>query len=634
MKLIRLFGFVLPFFAIAAKSPISVLDFSYNPPSDSGTLASLDLTSMGVLPPSFTICTAIMIKAWTNGASTSVHIFKAMDQEGNHFISLILNIASTSWFKFEIQGEISKALIQFPWIFPLDWVHTCMSVEQSSGKINLMVNGALLENRTFDGIKTMDYSSILSIKIGEKFSGKWANFNIFSSSLSAEKMKNITSASNTACGDLGDLVRWDTARWVLSGNGGVVEELSFDDRPCRRVSTMHIYHMEAMHTQDDCMKHCQKLWGRSPSVQTEKGWEMIMREVIDIAGNKSNIKTLPKIRLSATDGEEDWEVPFSRLSHWNETETLGNETVKLEAKKGIWRDYYTGARLDNFTKPWMKQHEKDSKNLWLDTSQPLESSWDQGKLFYFDLGCLCEYDIKYGLVWDHPPVLTLWGVEVCSALLSKDYWNGLMYSPKQSLSNPKSLFYVGGMSTQIHYDGGTQKWVLTDAVSKVRAETKASKESFALGKQEWTITGDHSNCHEGMTYTTNLKLSGCNSLEHFTCDDGQCIALEQRCDQLPNCRDKSDERGCNILVLEDGYNKRIPPITTSGSTMIPVTCDVSIVLSKVVHIDEEDHAIEFQFEILLEWNENRVSYHNLKQDMSLNTLNDTEMKRIWLPLVI
>ena len=87
-------------------------------------------------------------------------------------------------------------------------------------------------------------------------------------------------------------------------------------------------------------------------------------------------------------------------------------------------------------------------------------------------------------------------------------------------------------------------------------------------------------------------------------------------------------------MLEDGYNKRIPPITTSGSTMIPVTCDVSIVLSKVVHIDEEDHAIEFQFEILLEWNENRVSYHNLKQDMSLNTLNDTEMKRIWLPLVI
>ena len=87
-----------------------------------------------------------------------------------------------------------------------------------------------------------------------------------------------------------------------------------------------------------------------------------------------------------------------------------------------------------------------------------------------------------------------------------------------------------------------------------------------------------------------------------------------------------------------GYNKRIPPITTTLSTgptsMLPVTCDVSIVLSKVVHIDEENHAIEFQFEILLEWKDNRVTYHNLKPDVSLNALNDTEMRRLWLPLVI
>ena len=227
-----LFCFVLLFCAIAATSAISVLDFSYNPASDSGTHASLDLSSMGALPPSFTICTAIMIKAWTNGASTSVHIFKAMDQEGNHLISLILNPAWTSRFKFEIQGEIFKALAKFPWIFPLDWVHTCMSVEQSSGKINLVANGALLENNTFEGIKTMDHSSIVSMKIGEKFSGIWANFNIFSSSLSAEKMKNMTSAGNTACGELGDLVRWNTKRWALSGNGGFVKELGFDERPC------------------------------------------------------------------------------------------------------------------------------------------------------------------------------------------------------------------------------------------------------------------------------------------------------------------------------------------------------------------------------------------------------------------
>ena len=231
-------------------------------------------------------------------------------------------------------------------------------------------------------------------------------------------------------------------------------------------------------------------------------------------------------------------------------------------------------------------------------------------------------------------MLTLWGVETCSALRTQDYWNGLSYSSKQSLSSPKSLFFVVGMSTQIHYNDSAKMWILTDAASKVRAVTKASKESFALGKQKWTITGENSNCHDGLTYTTDLKLSGCHSEKHFTCDSGQCILLIQRCNQVPDCEDKLDKKRCDLVLLEDGYNKRIPPITTTlstGSTVMPVTCDVSIVLSKVVHIDEENHAIEFQFEILLEWKDNRVTYHNLKPDVSLNALNDTEMRRLWLP---
>ena len=481
----------------------------------------------------------------------------------------------------------------------------------------------------------MDYSAISSLKVGEKFTGQWANLNIFSSSLSVEEMKNITSTGNVACEESGgDLVSWNIRKWVLSGNGGAVRELEYSERPCRRVSKMHLYHMEAQHTQAHCMEHCKKLWGRSPSVRTQKNWETIMEEVTTIAGNTSNIKTLPNIRLAAAVGN-DYDKPFSKLSHWNETETLDNKTIKLEAKLGVWRDYYTGVRLDNFTKPWMPGHAKERRNfLLLNTNQPLKSSWDQCWWNYQDMGCLCEYDFKYDPVEDHPPMLSLWGVESCSLLFTSDAVAGLVYSPKQSFFSTKDMFFVGGMSTQIRYNESAKIWVLTDALSEVRAETKASKESFALGKQRWTITGDNSNCHDGVTYTKDLKLSGCHIYKHFTCDNGQCIPLEERCDTLAQCKDKSDEIGCNILLLEHGYNKRIPPITTTGSTTIPLRCDVSIVFSKVVHIDEKDHAIEFQFEILLEWKDNRVTYHNLKKDLSLNALNDTDMQRLWLPLII
>ena len=303
----------------------------------------------------------------------------------------------------------------------------------------------------------------------------------------------------------------------------------------------------------------------------------------------------------------------------------------------VWRDYYTKAELGNFTKPWKKGHENDHRvrhNLYLDTKQPLFNSWDQGWNKDIDMGCLCEAAPKYDPQIDHPPLLVLWGVEQCSALRSMDYLAGLKYTSKQSPIDPKDLFFVSGMSMQIHYNSSAKSWTISDAVSKVRAETKTSKESFALGKKLWTVTGDNLDCHDGKPYNIELKLTGCKRGEDFTCDDGQCILLNQRCDTIPDCRDKSDEKGCNILVLEDGYNKRIPPITPKGSTIVPAICDVSIVLSKVVHIDEEDHAIEFQFEIILEWNENRVTYRNLKHEASLNVLNDTEMRNIWLPQII
>ena len=49
---------------------------------------------------------------------------------------------------------------------------------------------------------------------------------------------------------------------------------------------------------------------------------------------------------------------------------------------------------------------------------------------------------------------------------------------------------------------------------------------------------------------------------------------------------------------------------------------------------EEDHSIELQFEITLEWKENRASYHNLKNYFALNALSTEEINRLWLPLVI
>ena len=68
--------------------------------------------------------------------------------------------------------------------------------------------------------------------------------------------------------------------------------------------------------------------------------------------------------------------------------------------------------------------------------------------------------------------------------------------------------------------------------------------------------------------------------------------------------------------------------------MIPTTIVISIVLLKIVEIEEENHAIEFQYEMIMKWRDNRLTYQNLKQDASFNALPEVDMKKLWLPSVI
>ena len=120
------------------------------------------------------------------------------------------------------------------------------------------------------------------------------------------------------------------------------------------------------------------------------------------------------------------------------------------------------------------------------------------------------------------------------------------------------MIILGLLTTRIEYT--TSQWILTDAKSEVTAISRANKLSYLLGKHKWTISNDDYECSEGKPYTTMLKLTGCKE-DEFTCNDGQCIKMEERCNQIPDCRDKSDEKRCQLVVLDLGYKKEVPPFT-------------------------------------------------------------------------
>ena len=79
---------------------------------------------------------------------------------------------------------------------------------------------------------------------------------------------------------------------------------------------------------------------------------------------------------------------------------------------------------------------------------------------------------------------------------------------------------------------------------KTAATTDASYGSFLLGSNVWTIVDDSKSCYKGKPYSALLKLTGCKEGQ-FTCQDGQCIEMEERCDQIVQCRDNSDESSCS-----------------------------------------------------------------------------------------
>ena len=91
---------------------------------------------------------------------------------------------------------------------------------------------------------------------------------------------------------------------------------------------------------------------------------------------------------------------------------------------------------------------------------------------------------------------------------------------------------------------------------------------------------------ETLTFQT-----GCSDDGEFTCKDGQCVQMEERCNQVPDCRDESDENGCQLIVFKDNYNKNIPPIRAVDGGALPAEVSVSLRLMKVVEIKETDHSI-------------------------------------------
>jgi len=287
--------------------------------------------------------------------------------------------------------------------------------------------------------------------------------------------------------------------------------------------------------------------------------------------------------------KEEAEIPKVFPEQWLSSCIAVNTDTREE---GVWRDCYTGELLRH-NGSWFDSDCKD------------------------DMACLC--DRKTDLY------VRLRGLNCTTTAIDR------LYLPKNFAEDFNEFVFMGDRDTRIAPDGtGWRISVLQQ--NNLTGVRKTATNSFPLGKSKWTIKGDPE-CFEGKPYNLSLQLTSCKE-DKFTCDDGLCIPMEERCDQFAQCNDMSDERDCQVLSLDEGYNKIIPPMTSVDGKKGPVKVFISLDFLKIVDIAEEDNSIEIQLEITLKWTENRATYYNLKQDPVLNALPQKDISKLWLPEVI
>ena len=249
------------------------------------TYAELKFDPHKTLPESFTICSSMMIPSCPTQFWPS--FFSILDKDRAQFFSPTARHRSmTSLLKFYyLQASSKHVFDKIPPIFPNQWTRSCLAINLSSGLITWVVEGVLVLNTTSDELgNSTSRPENLSRKLvlgARPFAGAWralsskvTNVNIFSSSLSVERMQRMTEEGS--CVEKGDYLAWEDMEWVLHGKAKI-ETVDYETT-CKRKSYMNLFYT-SFEDWEACMRHCEKLGSRVPSVSSLHDWLKIQKSL-------------------------------------------------------------------------------------------------------------------------------------------------------------------------------------------------------------------------------------------------------------------------------------------------------------------------------------------------------------------
>ena len=482
------------------------------------TYAELKNDPRADLPSSFTICSSVMTYKYLISKYGSWQLFfTLLGKDRNPWLGSALRVVDEETSFYYKKDALYVSDVRLPPVFSHQWVRSCMAVNSESGLLQWVVNGTLVENATFSHVKesnNMPTDLTGRIVLGAGQIRKWSmlsnrvtNLNIFTTDLTIEEMQKNTMQGR--CAPEGDYLAWRDMQWKLKGDASI--ETVDEKEPCIGQPFFNLY-PEVYPSMQSCKYLCGNLGSRSPPIVTVQQW--------------TNLKKVLEERLN-----NSREPPLIWLS------------LNDINREGEWVDDYDG-KLVNFSLiPWAPNEPNGGR---IENCAILALPPESGEWKVYDVSC-DNPNWRFACMCERNPVPLLRLRGLCPGSIVRD----TLYQPINNLTDFTRSILVG-LRTSIEFDMKEKTWVMTDAESNVTGIS--TLESLTLGKHNWTFRGDMGCSRNGAEYTTELKMFGCQE-GNFICNDGQCVSMDQKCDQMRDCRDESDEKICKVLVLKEGYNK-------------------------------------------------------------------------------
>ncbi|XP_042869707.1 uncharacterized protein LOC122251682 [Penaeus japonicus] len=559
------------FFAICSWQAQGERAFFFQPNNELTTtsLALLKLTKEPEVLSELTVCTWLQIHHFRE--KTYVFSYATSDRDNNE---LNFGIRPDSVF-LAVGGKYLFSWSNHTFV-PDVWYHFCFAVAGTSwaayvngepdhqgslSERSIFLNGSLVLGQETDLLEG-------GYQEQQSFSGFVTGFNLYRRALTPFEVTAVSRCS----GDVGegDLVGWRSSQWLLEGP---VQEVDVSPGEyCSKSARINVFPERRSHP--EAIRWCEKLKSQMSLPKNAKENAQLYHMSEPFAGvcqPPNHAKGF--LWIAATD----------------------------EAEDGVWTDF-EGKTL-NYTnfKDTYKHQSLDCACMLI---PPYVEEWDDAKCGSIYKFCVaCEEDEG------NPTMLRMRG-------LCEQDEKAAWFTVQQRRGD--KVLLKGFTKYLIYLDEESNKWHLYNMwINRTVATHHAQPGAYPLGVREWVINTSYQICDKPGGSLIDLGLSACYDWE-YSCKDGTCIDLEQRCDLRVDCPDNSDEIGCGKLVLPEDYLSQLtPPGEQIGG---PLGVNLSISLHGFSEINVQDMKLTVDFTLLLSWFDIRVRFQNLKRSKGKGTV--------------